>query len=122
MTVVATHLALRWVEIGRVGEGGRHGVIIHGGVRVARWGKQRLGVGLGVVVLILARGGSAAVSQSLPLGQLVAQRRHPLLFLQMGNRRSSVDHLPPFTATACKLKDKKTEALTACAPPVTPEA
>lgn len=57
-------------------------MIVHGGVRVAGWGEQRLGVCLGVVVLILARGGSPAVSQSLPLGQLVAERGHSLLFLE----------------------------------------
>lgn len=67
MAVVAAHLAVGRVEVGGVGEGGREGVIVRGGVGVAGRGKQRLGIRLGggrrgVVVLILARGGSAAVA------------------------------------------------------------
>lgn len=67
VTVVATHLALRRVEVGGVGEGGREGVIVRGGVGVAGRGKQRLGIRLGrgrrrVVVLVLACRGSAAVA------------------------------------------------------------
>lgn len=85
VTVVAAHLAVGGVEVGGVGEGRREGVIVRGGV--AGRGKQRLGIRLwrrrwGVVVLVLACGGPAAVAQSLTLSQLVAERRHPLFFLQ----------------------------------------
>lgn len=45
VTVVAAHLALRRVQVGRVGEGRREGVIV--GVGVARRGKQGLGILLG---------------------------------------------------------------------------
>lgn len=67
MTVVAAHLALSRVQVGGVGEGRREGVIVRGGVGVARRGEQRLGVRLGgrwrgVVVLVLACGRSAAVA------------------------------------------------------------
>lgn len=67
VTVVAAHLAVSRVEVGGVGEGRRERVIVRGGVGVAGRGKQRLGIGLGgrrrgVVVLILAWGGSAAVA------------------------------------------------------------
>ena len=59
VTVVAAHLAVSRVEVGGVGEGRREGVIVRGGVGVARRGKQRLGIWLGgwrrgVVVLVLA--------------------------------------------------------------------
>lgn len=72
VAVVAAHLAVGRVEVGRVGEGRREGVIVRGGVGVAGWGEQRLWIWLGrgwrgVVVLILACGGSAAVAQSLTL-------------------------------------------------------
>lgn len=67
MAVVAAHLAVGRVEVGGVGEGWREGVIVRGGVGVARRGEQRLWIRLGrgwrgVVVLILACGGSAAVA------------------------------------------------------------
>lgn len=86
MAVVAAHLAVGRVEVGGVGEGWRQRVIVRGGVGVARWGEERLGVGLrrgrrGVVVLVLAHGGPAAVAQGLTLGQLVAESGHPLFFL-----------------------------------------
>lgn len=85
MAVVAAHLAVGRVQVGRVGEGWREGVIVRGGV--ARRGEQRLGIRLGrrwrgVVVLVLACGRSAAVAEGLSLSQLVAEGRHPLLFLQ----------------------------------------
>lgn len=65
VTVVAAHLAVGGVEVGGVGEGRREGVIVRGGV--AGRGKQGLGIRLwrrrwGVVVLVLACGGPAAVA------------------------------------------------------------
>lgn len=47
VTVVAAHLAVSRIQAGGVGEGGRQGVIVRGGVGVARWGQQGLGVRLG---------------------------------------------------------------------------
>lgn len=47
VTVVAAHLAVGWIQAGGVGEGRRQGVIVHGGVWVARRGEQGLGVWLG---------------------------------------------------------------------------
>lgn len=88
MAVVAAHLAVGWVEAGRVGEGRRQRVIVRGRVWVAGRRQQRLGVRLGrrgVVVLVLAHGGPAAVAQGLALGQLVAESGHPLFLLQGRN-------------------------------------
>lgn len=67
VTVVAAHLAVRWIEVGGVGEGRWEGVIVCGWVGVAGRREQGLGIRLGrrrrgVVVLILAHGGSAAVA------------------------------------------------------------
>lgn len=95
MAVVAAHLAVGRVQVGRVGEGWREGVIVSGGV--ARRGEQRLWIRLGrrwrgVVVLVLACGGSAAVAQGLSLSQLVAEGRHPLFFLQTQQEESIVKH------------------------------
>lgn len=91
VTVVAAHLAVCLVEVGGIGEGRGEGVIVRGGVGVARRGEQGLGIRLGrrrrgVVVLILARRRSPAVAQGLSLGQLVAKRRYPLFFLKDAER------------------------------------
>lgn len=91
VAVVAAHLAVGRVQVGGVGEGWREGVIVRGGV--ARRGEQRLWIRLGrrwrgVVVLVLACGGAAAVAQGLSLSQLVAEGRHPLFFLQTQQEES----------------------------------
>lgn len=86
VTVVAVDLAVGLVQGGRVGEGGREGVVVRSREGVSWWREERFGIVLRSgkrrrAVVLIGGGGAFSGAQGLSLWQLISQLWYTFLFL-----------------------------------------